>query len=176
MGRRLASRLVNGPTGALAAVVRQLRERAHRAAPAGLAVGGVVLTRLCSPPTRLRLVVPLAMMSCAVLVTVWLPLPLWLLLGVFAVAGLTSAYTVPLNALFGAAVPNAYRGRAFGAAVAGGVGLQGVAQVLAGVATDALRPAPVIAVSGLLGTLAVVALIPLWRRAHAPAPEHRPPG
>ena len=139
------------------------------AAPAGVAIGGVVLTRFCPPPTRLRLVVPMAAMSCAVLATVWLPMPLWLLLGVFAAAGFGNAYAIPLNALFGAAVPNAYRGRAFGAAVAGAVGLQGLAQVLAGVAADAFSPAPVIAVSGVLGTLAVVALIPLWRQAHPTA-------
>lgn len=148
------------------------------AAPAGVAIGGIVLTRLCPPPTRLRLVVPMAMVSCAVLVTVWLPMPLWLMLGVFAVAGFGNAYTIPLNALFGAAVPNSYRGRAFGAAVAGAVGLQGLAQVLAGVATDAFGPAPVIAVSGVLGTLSVVALTPLWRsgvRTHTPATADRRP-
>jgi hypothetical protein len=135
------------------------------AAPAGVAVGGVVLTRLCPPPTRIRLVVPMALLSCAVLVAVWPPVPLWLMLCVFAAAGFGNAYIIPLNALFGAAVPTRYRGRAFGVAITGGIGLQGVAQILAGLAGEVLAPTTVIAASGLLGSLAVLALLPAWRAA-----------
>jgi hypothetical protein len=136
------------------------------AAPAGVAVGGVVLTRLCPPATRVRLVVPMALLSCAVLVTVWRPMPLWLVLCVFAAAGFGNAYAIPLNALFGVAVPDRYRGRAFGAAITGGIGLQGVAQVLAGLAADLVSPTTVIAASGVLGTVAVLVLLPTWTAAH----------
>jgi predicted MFS family arabinose efflux permease len=130
------------------------------AAPLGLTIGAVVLTRLCPPATRIRLLAPMALLSCAALVTLRLPAPPWLVLVVFTAAGFGSAYAVPLNSLFGQTVPAQYRGRAFGMAVTGVMVLQGGAMALAGLASQWWAPTTVIATSGMLGVVAVSAV--LW--------------
>ncbi|MFG1882560.1 hypothetical protein [Micromonospora sp. NPDC049102] len=66
-------------------------------------------------------------------------------------AGAASAFAVPLNALFGRAVPVVYRGRAFGVAITGLSGLQGTAMVLAGLAADRWPATTVIGFSGVSG-------------------------
>ncbi|MEU3458011.1 MFS transporter [Micromonospora sp. NPDC006766] len=143
------------------------------AAPLGTAVGAVALTRFCPPRTRPRLVLPLAVASAAVLTVVALEPPLWMVLGLLVAAGAGSAFGVPLNALFGRAVPAEFRGRAFGVAITGLSGLQGVAMVLAGLAAERWAATTVVGVSGLLGATAVFALAPLWphRRSGAAAAE-----
>ena len=97
------------------------------AAPLGMALGGVALTRFCPPAARPRLILPLAAMSAGVLTVTWLVPPLWMMLLLLALAGAASAFAIPLNALFGRAVPRQYRGRAFGVAITGLSGLQGTA-------------------------------------------------
>ncbi|MEV4629477.1 MFS transporter [Micromonospora sp. NPDC049523] len=140
------------------------------AAPLGMAVGGVAFTRFCPPDVRPRLVLPLAASSGTVLVVVWTSPPLWAVLALLVLAGAGSAFAIPLNALFGRAVPSEYRGRAFGVAITGLAGLQGLAILLAGLAADHWAPTTVIGVSGLLGAVAVLALVPLWPR-RAPTTE-----
>jgi MFS family permease len=135
------------------------------AAPTGMALGGVALTRFCPPAARPRLILPLAALSAGVLTAAWLVPPLWVLLLLLGLAGAASAFAVPLNALFGRAVPPVYRGRAFGVAVTGLSGLQGTAMVLAGLAADRWSATTVVGFSGLSGAVAVLALGPLWRRA-----------
>ncbi|MGV9213511.1 MFS transporter [Micromonospora sp. RB23] len=139
------------------------------AAPTGMALGGVALTRFCPPAARPRLILPLAALSAGVLTAAWLVPPLWVLLLLLALAGAASAFAVPLNALFGRAVPTAFRGRAFGVAVTGLSGLQGAAMVLAGLAADRWPATTVVGVSGLSGAVAVLALGPLWWHATRPA-------
>ncbi|MFI2650990.1 MFS transporter [Micromonospora fulviviridis] len=140
------------------------------AAPAGMALGGVALTRLCPPAARARLILPLAALSAGVLAAAWLVPPVWLMLLLLVLAGAATAFAIPLNALFGRAVPAEYRGRAFGVAITGLSGLQGTAMVTAGLAADRWSATTVIGFSGLSGAVAVLALAPLWPRRHAPAP------
>ncbi|MGK5671770.1 MFS transporter [Micromonospora sp. URMC 106] len=140
------------------------------AAPSGMALGGVALTRLCPPAARERLILPLAALSAGVLAATWLVPPLWLVLLLLVLAGAASAFAIPLNALFGRAVPTQYRGRAFGVAITGLSGLQGAAMVMAGLAADRWSATTVIGFSGLSGAVAVLALAPLWPRRHAPTP------
>lgn len=140
------------------------------AAPTGMALGGVALTRFCPPAVRPRLILPLAAFSTGVLTAAWLVPPLWVLLLLLGLAGAASAFAVPLNALFGRAVPAVYRGRAFGVAVTGLSGLQGTAMVLAGLAADRWSATTVVGFSGLSGLVAVLALGPLWRRAARSTP------
>ncbi|PSK66546.1 hypothetical protein B0E53_01493 [Micromonospora sp. MH33] len=140
------------------------------AAPAGMALGGVALTRLCPPAARARLILPLAALSAGVLAAAWLVPPVWLMLLLLVLAGAATAFAIPLNALFGRAVPAEYRGRAFGVAITGLSGLQGTAMVTAGLAADRWSATTVIGFSGLSGAVAVLALAPLWPRPHAPAP------
>ncbi|WP_405432859.1 MFS transporter [Micromonospora sp. NBC_00617] len=138
------------------------------AAPTGMALGGVALTRLCPPAARSRLILPLAALAAGVLTAAWLVPALWVMLLLLGLAGAASAFAIPLNALFGRAVPAQYRGRAFGVAITGLSGLQGAAMVLAGLAADRWPATTVIGFSGLTGAVAVLALGPLWRRATAP--------
>ncbi|MFD0787337.1 hypothetical protein ACFQZ8_25830, partial [Micromonospora azadirachtae] len=105
-----------------------------------------------------------------VLAAVWLAPPLWVVLSLLVSAGAASAFAIPLNALFGRAVPAQYRGRAFGVAITGLSGFQGMAMVVAGMAADRWAATTVIGFSGLSGASLVLALVPLWRRQRAAAP------
>ncbi|MEV4754257.1 MFS transporter [Micromonospora sp. NPDC049559] len=138
------------------------------AAPCGMALGAVALTRFCPPAARPRLILPLAVGSAGVLTVVWLVPPLWLVLVLLVLAGAASAFAVPLNALFGRAVPARFRGRAFGVAITGLSGLQGAGMVAAGLAADHWPATTVIGFSGLCGAGLVLALTPLWPRGEAP--------
>lgn len=139
------------------------------AAPLGAAAGAVALSRCCRPDRRPRLILPLAVLSAATLTVIALRPPLWMVLGLLMVAGAGSAFAVALNALFGRAVPAEFRARAFGCAITGLSGLQGGAMVLAGLAADRWPATTVVGASGLLGAIAVLALVPLWPgRSYAP--------
>jgi MFS family permease len=81
--------------------------------------------------------------------------PLVVVLVLFFAAGVGSALTIPLNVTFVQTVPNAYRGRAFGVAVAGLFGVQGIGAVLAGLGAEVAAPSTVVAVVGGLGLIAV---------------------
>jgi MFS family permease len=146
------------------------------AAPLGMGVGGLAFTRFCPPGVRPRLILPLAALSGAVLVVVWTSPPLWAVLGLLVLAGAGSAFAIPLNALFGRAVPSEFRGRAFGVAITGLAGLQGMAMLLAGLAADHWAATTVVGVSGLLGTVAVLAVVPFWPRRRPDATAHSSSG
>jgi MFS family permease len=137
------------------------------AAPFGMAVSSAALPRLVPPTVRTRLIVPLAAAGCAVLALVWLRPPLWAVLCVLCAAGVGSTFSTLLNPLFGRAVPAAYRGRAFGIAVAGVSATQGLAQILAGLIAEHHTPTSVIAVSGTAGLISVLAVAIVWPRQHA---------
>jgi predicted MFS family arabinose efflux permease len=132
------------------------------AAPIGVITGSVVLSRLCAPATRVRLLIPFALLSCVALVPVlWLQsLPLTVAL--LVIAGFGSAFAIVLNAMFVRAVPAAYRGRAIGVAVAGGYATQGVATISAGALAEHLATGTVIGLSGVVGTLFMCALAVMW--------------
>jgi MFS family permease len=80
-----------------------------------------------------------------------------------------STFSTLLNPLFGRAVPAAYRGRAFGIAVAGVSATQGLAQILAGLVAEHSAATSVIGVSGLAGLLSVLAVALIWPRRAATA-------
>jgi MFS family permease len=141
------------------------------AAPLGGALGAVFLTRLCAPARRQRLIVPLAVASCAVLVPIAFHPPLWIVLALLTVAGFCNAYCVPLNPLFGRAVPNEYRARAFGVAISGLCAAQGLGMLGAGLLAEHFTPTAVVAACGILGTLAVAAVAWLcWPRGAVTTP------
>jgi hypothetical protein len=83
-------------------------------------------------------------------------------------AGIGGACNIPLNVAFMQAVPSAYRGRAYGVAVAGLSGVQGVGVVLAGLGAEVLRPSTVVVLAGGLGLLAVVVPLVALRRSPPP--------
>ncbi|GAA2674731.1 MFS transporter [Actinoplanes palleronii] len=137
--------------------------------PAGVAVGGVLLTRFCSPELRRRSMLPLAVLSCAVLLPVAGHPPLPVVLALLFVSGLAGAFSIPLNAVFGRAVPAAYRARAFGVAMSGLCAVQGLAMLGAGAAAEAVRPTLVVGGVALLATLAVLTVVATW-----PSPDRAP--
>jgi MFS family permease len=148
------------------------------ATPAGTVIGGLVVGRLCPPEVRNRLLGPLALLWMVCLLVAGL-VPSWLspgtpslpvVLGLFFVAGIGAAFTIPLNVAFVQAVPSAYRGRAFGVAVAGLSGVQGLGVVLAGLGAERYAPSTVVAVFGGIGLVAVsVPLLALQRTRAATA-------
>jgi MFS family permease len=141
------------------------------AAPFGMCLTSAVLPRLVPPPVRSRLIIPLAAFGCAVLVLVWLHPPLWLVLCLLCAAGVGSTFSTLLNPLFGRAVPAAYRGRAFGIAVAGVSATQGLAQIVAGVIAAHHSATSVIGVSGAAGVVAVLAVAAVWPRSRSAQPD-----
>lgn len=138
------------------------------AQPAGVVIGGLILSRLVRPTRRLALIVPLAALTCAPLVLCALKPSLPVVLGLLAVSGLGASYQLAANAAFVQAVSTAWRGQAFGLASAGLIAGQGLSVVIAGAIADVVVPSAVIAGAGALGLLAVAAVSGVGRRLVAP--------
>jgi MFS family permease len=132
--------------------------------PLGVTVGGLIVARLVRPDRREALVPYLVVLSlvpialAGVLAHLAGPggAPFALVVGLMFVSGLGGAWFIPLNVSFVQAVPAAFRGRAFGVAVAGLYGVQGLGVLAAGLAAEGIAPSGVVALSGALGLLAVI--------------------
>jgi MFS family permease len=150
------------------------------AGPAGTVIGSVAFTRLVEPARRLRLMGPLAIGCCAVLLACLLRPGLGTSIVIFMASGAMGAYQLAANAAFVAAVPNKRRGQAFGLANAGMQVSQGVVYVLAGAAAAVTAPAAVIGVAGAAGAVTACLLALNWRRRAepqlAPLPGPTPTG
>jgi hypothetical protein len=90
-----------------------------------------------------------------------------LVVGLMFVSGLGASWSIPLNVAFVQAVPPAYRGRAFGVAVSGLYGIQGVGALAAGLAAEGLAPSAVVALAGGIGLVAVVPPLLAYGRTRA---------
>ena len=142
--------------------------------PAGVVIGGLLLGRLVTPGRRERLVVPLVLLSLAPLLAGGIVVALagasWpsftTLLALLFVSGLGSAWLIPLNIAFVQATPAAYRGRAFGVAVSGLYGVQGIGALAAGLAAEGMAPSGVLALCGGIGMIAVAPALIAYRRTH----------
>jgi predicted MFS family arabinose efflux permease len=161
----LLAAFYNAPEGVAAPLARALGGGAAvvgvilAANSLGEAVGAVMFSRFLAPPTRLRLMGPLAIAACAVLILFfWEPdLPVSLL--VLSASGLCASYQLAANAAFVSAAPHEQRSQAFGLAQ-GGMSLgQGTVMILAGAAAQHYAPARVIAVCGAIGALAALAVV-----------------
>ena len=160
----------NAPEGIAAPLVEELGQGPAQvgvllgANPAGVTVGGLLIARALTQERRERLVPPLVALSLAPillagLVTVWSGPGTGAYATVVAlmfVAGLGAAWSIPLNVAFVQAVPPAYRGRAFGVAVSGLYGVQGIGVLGAGALAEGLTAGTVVGLIGALGLLAVV--------------------
>ncbi|WP_345771876.1 MFS transporter [Geodermatophilus sabuli] len=132
--------------------------------PLGVTVGGLLLARVLTQERRERLVPVLVVLSllpilAAGLVTMWAGPgrgAYVLVVVLMFVAGLGASWTIPLNVAFVQAVPSAFRGRAFGVAVSGLYGVQGLGVLVAGLAAEGLPAGAVVALIGGTGLLAVV--------------------
>ncbi|MEW9555301.1 MFS transporter [Nonomuraea sp. NPDC050783] len=103
--------------------------------PLGVAIGGLLLTRLLAPGLRTRLIRPLAVLAPLTLVPALLDPPLAVVLLSVCASGVAMSLLMPAaQALFNSVLPHQFRTRAFGAMAAG---LQ-IAQGAAILATGAL--------------------------------------
>jgi MFS family permease len=136
------------------------------AGPLGETLGIIFLGRVVSARIRMRLLLPLAVLSTAALIPTLIVRSLPLVLLLLVLAGFGVAFNIPLNSLFGRAVPSQYRGRAFGLAGAGMSLSYGLTMLAAGAATDlpAITPGTVIGCSGIIGTALVLTLTRIWPR------------
>ena len=132
--------------------------------PLGVTVGGLIVARLVRPELRERLVPFLVVLSLAPLGLAGLlaalagpgAVPFAVVVALMFVSGLGGAWLIPLNVSFVQAVPSAYRGRAFGVAVTGLNGMQGLGVLAAGLVAEGVAPSVVVALCGAVGLVAVV--------------------
>lgn len=134
------------------------------AQPAGSVIGGLWLSRLVRPTTRLELMGPLAVLSCVPLLFFAVTPPLPVALALLVVSGIGTTYNLPANAAFMQALPAERRGQAFGLVSAGLVAGQGISIALAGAIAEVAAPGLVIAVAGALGVAAALSLSGAGRR------------
>jgi len=163
----------NAPEGVVTPLARVLGGGAAAvgvllAAPAlGQTVGAIIFSRFVAPAARLRLMGPLAVVTCAVLVLfAWGPgLPISLL--ILVASGLFASYQLAANAAFVRATPQERRSQAFGLAQ-GGMSLgQGTLIILSGAAARHHAPARVIAVCGAVGAVLALTLALTWAHDRA---------
>lgn len=146
------------------------------ALPAGNALGTFLLTRFVAPPTRRRLLGPLAVLAPAILVLCVLRLDLVGTLLVWAASAGAAAYQTVAGAVFLQTVPDAGRGQAFGLANTSLRVAQGLGVVLAGVVAQQVAPSLVVALFGIVGTVVAVLAALSYQRAgtEVPAVGRRP--
>ena len=134
------------------------------AQPAGSAIGGLVLSRLVPPTTRLELMGPLAVLSCAPLLAFVVTPPLSVAVALLVLSGIGTTYNLPANAAFMQALPAERRGQAFGLVSAGLIAGQGASIAVAGAIAEVVAPGVVIAVAGGMGLVGALALSGAGRR------------
>ena len=128
----------------------------------GQCCGAIMLSRFAAPPTRLRVMGPLAVAACGVLVLFFARPGLIGCLLILVASGLCASYQLAANAAFVQAAPQQQRSQAFGLAQ-GALSLsQGTAMIVAGAAAQHHAPARVIAVFGAVGAVVAMAVAAGW--------------
>ena len=122
----------------------------------GQTVGAITFSRFVAPPTRLRLMGPLAVCACAVLTLFFWQPGIAVSLLILVVSGMCAAYQLAANAAFVRAAPEEQRSQAFGAAQGAMALGQSVVMILAGAAAEHHSPARAIAVCGAVGAVAAL--------------------
>jgi hypothetical protein len=136
--------------------------------PFGMVVGMLIVNRL-PYPTRVSLMVPMAVLSCVPLMGCVWRLGLTATLALWTISGLASAYNITASVTFVKSVPDAGRGQAFGLAQTSIRVSQGLGIIIAGVAAESIAAHDVVAAAGLLGALAATGAGWWWHRANQPA-------
>ncbi|MGY1806384.1 MFS transporter [Blastococcus sp. SYSU D00669] len=166
----IGTAFVYAPEGIAAPLVDELGHGATgvgvllAANPLGVTLGGLLLARLVAPRRREKLVPGLVVLSLAPLLLAGLvglvagpgAAPFGVVVVLLFVSGLGASWLIPLNATFVQSVPASHRGRAFGVAVSGLYGVQGLGALGAGLAAEGLPASGVVALCGALGLAAVV--------------------
>jgi predicted MFS family arabinose efflux permease len=132
------------------------------AAALGQVGGAIMLSRFVAPPTRLRLMGPLAIAACGVLALFFAQPDLAVCLLILVTSGLCGSYQLAANAAFVSAAPYEQRSQAFGLAQ-GALSLgQGTVMILAGAAAEHFDPDRVIGVCGAVGAISALAVAVGW--------------
>ncbi|MFF3760213.1 MFS transporter [Streptomyces sp. NPDC002185] len=140
------------------------------ALPVGTIAGELFAGSFLSAAARARIVLPLAVTGVLPYL-LYAPRPGVALAAVaLFLAGATGAYTLGLDAWFVAAVPEEQRGRAMTLMTAGMMTVQGVGMAGAGIAAEFAPVHTVVAGTGVLGTLCLLAAA-AELRAPAPRPK-----
>ncbi|MGH8792262.1 MAG: MFS transporter, partial [Stackebrandtia sp.] len=132
-------------------------------APAATIVATIVFTRFVRPGLRQKLLRPMVLIAPLALTTALLD-PVWgAVLGIAAVAKLSSAVLAPLNATFVKAVPDGYRARAFSVMQSGMSLVQGLAVVSIGALAESSLSVPQsVGLWGVAGVILVGLLLAFW--------------
>jgi MFS family permease len=166
--------LVTGAEGLVVAYVAQLEGPPSATglllacAPVGMGLGSFAIGRLCAPPARERLVLPLLVVVAVPLVLFALRPPLPVAGGLLLASSAALAYELGLQQRFLDVTPEARRGQAFGLLSTLLMFGQGLAPVAAGALASLWSPSVAVALTG--GAVAVCAL------ALRPHLLPRPPG
>ncbi len=118
--------------------------------PAGAAVGSFLVARL-DPLRQVRLIVPLAVASCAPLMLTSLAPPWQVALPLWFVAGASQGFMVPLMTTVNLVSPVGLRGRVNGLAGAGFSTVTAATFLLAGAMADLATPAVAVTVAAVIG-------------------------
>lgn len=131
----------------------------------GEMVGAIGFSRFVAPASRLRMMGPLAVVTCVILALFFFRPGLSVSLVLLVASGLFASYQLAANAAFVSAAPPERRSQAFGLAQ-GGMSLgQGTVMIAAGALAQALSPAVVIAICGCAGSCVAVVLSVGWARS-----------
>lgn len=134
------------------------------------AVAGMLTLRAVRPSRRTRLLGPLAVLTCLVLVpTGWSP-GLVVAVLLWAASGFFSAYDMVANVNFVRLVPDHSRGQALGLAGSAMQGSQGLGVIAAGLAAQWLPAGAVVAVAAVLGVVFAGVTALRWGRVPASGP------
>jgi predicted MFS family arabinose efflux permease len=142
----------------------------------GETTGAIAVSRFLAPPTRLRIMGPLAVAACGMLALFFLRPGLPGSLLILFASGLGAGYQIAANAAFVSATPQEQRSQAFGLAQ-GGMSLgQGVVMIAAGAVADHYSPEWVIAVIGTIGAMVALAIAASWARERGRTSDVAPSG
>lgn len=117
-----------------------------------------MVPELLRPITRTRFALPLALLTGIPLLAFLVTPGLWATLSLLLVVGVSTAYMLPVQRAFAAAVPPGARGHAFGLAATGLMTSQGLGAFCVGVLASVLAPASAIAMAGGIGSVSVLLL------------------
>jgi MFS family permease len=132
------------------------------AMPLGTVVGVVLLNRLVTSQTQIRVLGWLAMGSCAPLIgCAWNP-PLGAVLTLFALAGMSGAFQMAAVPAFAQLLAPATRGSAFGVAQSGLYAVQGLGIIAGGAIAESIGAPMATGLAGLVGLCAATCLAISW--------------
>ncbi|BCY06122.1 MFS transporter [Actinoplanes sp. L3-i22] len=139
------------------------------AGPLGVAIGGLLFSRLVPAERRWQLVPLLAVVTPLVLVPAIAGPPAVVVAGLVALSGLAQGAALPaLNASFALILPASHRARAFGVMTSGIQASQFLAVLITGVLSERFRIPLVVGVWSIAGTALMVAIVAFWPKRPAP--------